>query len=55
MNRKWMPDADQTAWTSLEFVAGLFAKWCSGDERPTNGALVQLITKDGNTSLVPAA
>jgi len=55
MNRKWMPDADQTAWTSLEFVAGLFAKWCSGDDRPTNGALVQLITKDGNTSLVPAA
>ena len=21
MNRKWMPDADQTAWTPLEFVA----------------------------------
>jgi len=21
MNRKWMPDADQTTWTPLEFVA----------------------------------
>ena len=22
LNRKWLPDADQTTWTPLEFVAG---------------------------------
>lgn len=52
MNRKWMPEADHTTWTSLEFVADLFAKWTSGEGRPANGSLVQLITKDSKTELV---
>ena len=52
MNRKWMPKADQSKWTKLDFVSQLFIKWSLGEERPTNGSLVQLITKDNQTSLV---
>lgn len=54
MNRKFMPDADHTSWTTLEFVAGLFGKWTEGDERPKSGSLVQLITKDSKTELINA-
>ena len=53
MNRKWMPKADTSTWTSLEFVADLLFKWSSaGDQRPKNGSLVQLVTKEGTTDLV---
>jgi dihydropteridine reductase len=51
MNRKWMPKADTSSWTSLEFVVELFAKWIKGEERPPNGSLVQLITKNSKTIL----
>jgi len=54
MNRKWMPNADQTTWTPLEFIAEMFAKWTNSEERPANGSLVQLITKDSKTDLVVA-
>jgi len=54
MNRKFMPDADHTSWTTLEYVAGLFEKWTDGTDRPDTGSLVQLITKDGKTELVNA-
>ncbi|XP_043232653.1 dihydropteridine reductase-like isoform X3 [Amphibalanus amphitrite] len=54
MNRKFMPDADHTTWTPMEYVAGLFGKWAEGDERPKTGSLVQLITKDSKTELVNA-
>jgi len=53
MNRKFMPDADQTTWTPLEFVADMFYKWCQGEERPARGSLLKLLTKDGNTSIEP--
>ncbi|XP_013403675.1 dihydropteridine reductase [Lingula anatina] len=52
MNRKWMPDADQTTWTPLNFVAELFEKWTTNQERPASGSLVQLLTKEGKTDLV---
>ncbi|XP_018325220.1 dihydropteridine reductase-like [Agrilus planipennis] len=42
MNRKWMPDADFSCWTPLEFVAELFLKWSNGQERPKNGTLLKL-------------
>jgi len=29
----------------------LISKWIKGEERPPNGSLVQLITKDNKTSL----
>ena len=54
MNRKWMPKADHTTWTSLEFVSELMFKWSSDQERPANGSLVKLVTKDGNTELICA-
>lgn len=54
MNRKWMADADFSTWTPLEFVADLFVKWTKGDERPSSGSLIQLVTKDSKTSLIPA-
>ncbi|XP_070500009.1 dihydropteridine reductase [Chironomus tepperi] len=55
MNRKWMPNADTTTWTPLEFVADLFHKWIIAPEnRPTNGSLLQLVTKDSKTELISA-
>ncbi|XP_071090378.1 dihydropteridine reductase-like [Haliotis cracherodii] len=54
MNRKFMSNADFSTWTPLEFVAELFYKWTVGQERPANGSLVQLITKDSKTDLVIA-
>ncbi len=50
MNRKWMPEADTSTWTSLKFIASLLFGWASGQEdRPASGSLVKLITKDGVT------
>lgn len=49
MNRKWMPDADQTHWTPLEFVTGLFEKWIKNQERPKSGSLVVL---DGKNAII---
>ncbi|KAL8600552.1 hypothetical protein ACOMHN_005046 [Nucella lapillus] len=51
-NRKWMAKADFSSWTSLEFVAELFVKWTCGQDRPTSGSLVKLVTKDKQTQLV---
>lgn len=52
MNRKWMPKADFGSWTPLTFVAQLFDKWIKGDERPPNGSLVALVTKNNVTELI---
>ena len=53
MNRKWMPKADTTTWTSLQFVAEMIFDWSSTlENRPQNGSLVQLVTKDSATKLV---
>jgi len=53
MNRKFMPDADHSAWTPLSFVAELMHKWTSDPtSRPAkNGALVVLKTTNGKTEL----
>ena len=52
MNRKFMPDADFSSWTGLDFVAELLFKWSSDlTSRPKNGGLVQLVTNNGETSL----
>ena len=52
MNRKFMPDADFSTWTPLEFIAGLVRKWAEGKDRPKSGSLVALVTKGGVTELV---
>ncbi|XP_017570529.1 dihydropteridine reductase [Pygocentrus nattereri] len=49
MNRKSMPDADVGSWTPLEYIAELFYKWATGEERPASGSLVQLVTTGGKT------
>ena len=54
MNRKFMPKADTSTWTSLDFVAELLFKWADGQDRPENGSLVQLVTENGQTKLVCA-
>lgn len=53
MNRKWMPNADFTTWTPLEYVSGLFHQWVEGKDRPVNGSLLQLSTKNSVTSFIP--
>ena len=52
MNRKFMPDADHSKWTPLQFISDLLLKWSEGTERPTNGSWVQLVTTEGETQLV---
>ncbi|XP_060772509.1 dihydropteridine reductase isoform X2 [Neoarius graeffei] len=53
MNRQFMPDADVTSWTPLEYVVELLHKWAMGEERPPSGTLVQLITTNGKTEATP--
>ncbi|EGI59995.1 PREDICTED: dihydropteridine reductase [Acromyrmex echinatior] len=54
MNRKWMPKANISTWTPLDFVSNLFWKWSQNQDRPANGSLLQLITKDNKTDLITA-
>jgi len=54
MNRKWMPKSDFSTWTPLDFIADTFVKWTDGEERPKNGSLVRLVTKDNKTNLIVA-
>jgi len=53
MNRKWMPKADTSTWTPLDFVSELMLKWTQGEERPESGSLVSLVTQEGITSTQP--
>ncbi|KAL1024017.1 hypothetical protein UPYG_G00050350 [Umbra pygmaea] len=53
MNRKFMPDADISSWTPLEYVAEMFYGWCTGEERPVSGTLLQLMTSQGQTQATP--
>jgi len=52
MNRKWMPKADTSKWTPLEFIANLFEKWILNEERPQNGSLVRLETENNVTKTI---
>ncbi|XP_067456015.1 quinoid dihydropteridine reductase a [Thunnus thynnus] len=54
MNRKFMPDADFSSWTSLEFIAEMFFNWSTGVNRPASGNLMQLLTSGGVTQVVAA-
>ncbi|KAH7727080.1 CBN-QDPR-1 protein [Aphelenchoides avenae] len=52
MNRKWMPKADFSTWTPLDFIAEQLHAWSAkADSRPENGALLKLTTKDGKTDV----
>jgi dihydropteridine reductase len=54
MNRKFMPNADHSTWTPLETVAELFYNWTQNKDRPENGSLMQVITKDNKTEFIKA-
>eukprot|EP00761_Pharyngomonas_kirbyi_P003908 gb/GECH01003912.1/.p1 GENE.gb/GECH01003912.1/~~gb/GECH01003912.1/.p1 ORF type:complete len:240 (+),score=68.69 gb/GECH01003912.1/:1-720(+) len=49
MNRKGMPKADFSNWTSLDEVSEKLISWTQGESRPSNGSLVKLETKQGKT------
>ncbi|XP_062332063.1 quinoid dihydropteridine reductase a [Osmerus eperlanus] len=53
MNRKFMPDADFSSWTPLEYIAETFFLWSTGVDRPASGSLMQLVTSGGSTQAVP--
>ncbi|XP_011504611.1 PREDICTED: dihydropteridine reductase [Ceratosolen solmsi marchali] len=53
MNRKLMPKADDKTWTPLNFISELFWKWTKVQERPLNGSLLHLVTKDYKTEVIP--
>lgn len=42
MNRKWMPNVDQTKWTSLDTVTSLFTMWAAKKDLPKSGSLITL-------------
>ncbi|KAG0168305.1 hypothetical protein DFQ28_009147 [Apophysomyces sp. BC1034] len=50
MNRKFMPDADHSTWTPLNVVAKQLHDYATGAAPLTSGKLVQIITKDGETT-----
>ncbi|XP_060935221.1 quinoid dihydropteridine reductase a [Limanda limanda] len=52
MNRKFMPDADFSSWTPLEFIAEMFFNWATDVKRPASGSLMQLLTSAGETQAV---
>lgn len=52
MNRKFMPNADHSSWTPLEFVANMFHGWASNTNRPKSGSLISLVTEKGDTKTV---
>jgi len=51
MNRKFMPDADTSTWTSLNEVARIMTNWLNNKERPSTGSLVAILTENGSTFL----
>lgn len=52
MNRKFMPKADFSTWTPLEFVAETFEAWVNGKSRPASGTLIKLKTEGGDTKMI---
>ncbi|XP_056145874.1 quinoid dihydropteridine reductase a [Lampris incognitus] len=52
MNRKFMPDADFSSWTPLEYIAEMFFSWTNRAKRPASGSLIQLLTSGGETTSV---
>ncbi|XP_004342976.1 hypothetical protein CAOG_07891 [Capsaspora owczarzaki ATCC 30864] len=55
MNRKFMPDADFSSWTPLDEISSHFLDWTTGKQRPSNGALVEVVTAGGVTTFTEAA
>ncbi|XP_065187670.1 dihydropteridine reductase-like [Sycon ciliatum] len=54
MNRKFMPNADFSAWTPLQTVAETFLQWMEGNDRPASGSLLDVVTVDNQTTFTAA-
>ncbi|CAO3615973.1 unnamed protein product [Cunninghamella blakesleeana] len=50
MNRKFMPDADFSTWTSPDVIAKQLEGYLSGTIEVESGKLISVVTKDGETS-----
>ncbi|KAI9474124.1 MAG: hypothetical protein EXX96DRAFT_580671 [Benjaminiella poitrasii] len=50
MNRKFMPDADFTTWTSTEVIANQLEGYLTGAFPLTSGSLISVVTKGGVTA-----
>ncbi|VDN20993.1 unnamed protein product [Gongylonema pulchrum] len=51
-NRKWMPKADTSSWTSLDYVATLLHQWITDpSSRPPSGSLVEIKTNSDQNEL----
>ncbi|KAG8453539.1 hypothetical protein GDO86_000245 [Hymenochirus boettgeri] len=53
-NRASMPDADFSSWTPLDFIVQTFFDWTTGQNRPNSGSLIEVITEQGKTELIPS-
>jgi len=52
-NRKDIPSGNFANWTPLEDVADILLNWSNGKDRPANGSLVEIETKNSKTSCTP--
>jgi len=52
-NREDMPYANFANWTPLETVASKVMLWAGGEDRPTNGSLIVIKTKQNRTRFLP--
>lgn len=51
-NRKFLPNADFSSWTSLDFVSNTLLNWCDGNDIPKSGSLIKFNTNNGVTKLI---
>lgn len=52
-NRKFMPKADFSTWTPLDWVAQNFHQWTeSAEGRPKTGSTLKLVTKNNETEML---
>ncbi|KHJ83352.1 hypothetical protein OESDEN_16951 [Oesophagostomum dentatum] len=52
MNRKWMPKADHSTWTSTSWIAERLHEWTvDKSKRPESGSLLKLKTTGGETEM----
>ena len=54
MNRQFMPDADHSTWAPMGEISDTIFQWSEGTQRPSNGALITLVTTDGVTDFISA-
>ncbi|CAI5442260.1 unnamed protein product [Caenorhabditis angaria] len=52
MNRKWMPKADHSSWTPLDYISENLHKWTTDlGSRPKSGSLLKITTTNGTSKI----